>query len=165
MKRSWPFCAETSEAARVARSTRLILSTTTFVLFFCPHSLVKLPLNHVSKAGTKWLHCRIFSVFCCAKARSGNKKEGPTLAANAPAPANLTNSRREIRLPRFLDIEPFLLKSEPSYTPDALHSVARNVRNRSTLYRDFSQLASAPAVTRPHPKSLRRASRAATSCP
>ncbi len=40
MNRSWPFFAETSEAARAFRSTRLMLSTMTFVLFFAPHSFV-----------------------------------------------------------------------------------------------------------------------------
>ncbi len=96
MKRSWPFFAETSEAALAERSTRLMLSTITFVLFFWPHSLVKVLLNHVSQAGTKWLHCRIFSVFCCAWALSGKRKAGPSPVASAPAAVVLTNSLREI---------------------------------------------------------------------
>src|SRR6202008_4483955 len=109
MKRSWPFFADTSDAARVPRSTRLMLSTTTLVLFFCPHSFVNVPLNQVSYAGTKWLHCRIFSVFCWACARCGKRKAGPAPAANAPVPASLTNSRREIPRPRFFDIAVLLL--------------------------------------------------------
>src|SRR6516225_153506 len=109
MKRSWPFLADTSDAARVGRSTRLMLSTTTLVLFFWPHSFVKVPLNQVSYAGTKWLHCRIFSVFCWACARSGKRNAGPAPAASAPVPASLTNSRREIPRPRFFDIAALLL--------------------------------------------------------
>src|ERR1700747_3369141 len=110
MKRSWPFCADTSDAARVPRSTRLMLSTTTFVLFFCPHAFVNFPLNQVSYAGTKWLHCKIFRVFCCACARSGKRKAGPTPADSAPMPASLTNSRREIPPLRFFAIPVLLLE-------------------------------------------------------
>src|SRR5664279_2584879 len=103
MKRSWPFFAETSDAARAARSTRLMLSTTTFVLFFWPHSFVYVPLNQVSQAGTKWLHWRIFNVFIWASARSGNRKAGPpTPAATAPPPASFANVRRVIPLDRAL---------------------------------------------------------------
>src|SRR5205823_164920 len=43
------------------------------------------------------LHWRIFRVFCCAAARSGNKKNGPDAAprARAPLPVHLMKSRRD----------------------------------------------------------------------
>src|SRR5579863_229294 len=104
MNRSCPFCACASDAALAGRSTRLMLSTITLVLFFCPHCLVKVLLNHVSKAGTKWLHWRILSVFCWAAARSGNKNAGPIPAATAPAPVSLIKSRRDTLLPFFLSM-------------------------------------------------------------
>src|SRR5712691_2766749 len=100
MKRSWPFCAEISDEALVLRSTRLMLSTIT-LLFFCPHSLVKVSLNHLSQAGTKWLHWQIFSVFCWAAAFSGNRKAGPSPAATAPAPVYFMKSLRDTPWPFF----------------------------------------------------------------
>src|ERR1043166_8151975 len=102
MKRSCPFLAWASDAARVFRSTRLILSTTTLGLCFCPHSTANFLLNHSSNAGTKWLHCKIFRVFCCAAALSGNRNAGPSdPAAMPPAPAILMKSLRLTPLPFF----------------------------------------------------------------
>src|ERR1051326_495251 len=99
MNRSWPFLACASDAARVFRSTRLMLSTVTLVLCFCPHSTANFLLNHSSNAGTKWLHCRIFSVFCCAAARSGNRNAGPSdPAAMVPAAPILKKSLRDTPL-------------------------------------------------------------------
>src|SRR5713101_1153515 len=117
MKISWPFCAEISEAALVLSSVRLILSTITLVLFFSPHCLVKVLLNHVSQAGTKWLHWQIFKVFCCAAALPGNKKNGPLAAprAMAPLPLHLMKSRRE--KPLFLLLAMSVLLSNPSEIP------------------------------------------------
>src|SRR6267142_4098590 len=110
MNRSWPFLAETSDAARVFRSTRLMLSTVTVVLFFWPHSTTYFLLNHSSHAGTKWLHCRIFRVFCWAAARSGNKNAVPIPAAAAePTPAIFMKSLRETPCPFF-----FAMISPPS---------------------------------------------------
>src|SRR5262245_57523247 len=113
MKRSCPFFAETSEAARAGRSTRLMLSTTTLVLFFCPHSLVYVLLNQVSQAGTKWLHWMIFSVFCCAAARAGKRKLAPTPVARAPAPVIFANSRRVNPRRFFFDMTPSCLWARP----------------------------------------------------
>ena len=48
MKRSCPFFAATSAAARALISPIEMWSTTTFVLFFAPHSFVKIPSNHLS---------------------------------------------------------------------------------------------------------------------
>src|SRR5579859_7826124 len=102
INRSWPFLAATSAFPLVGRSTRLMLSTVTSVLFFCPHSTVYFLLNHSSQAGTKWLHCRIFSVFCCAAARSGNRNAGPSApAAIVPAAPILKKSLRDTPLPFF----------------------------------------------------------------
>src|SRR5262249_54043824 len=102
MKISWPFLAWASDAARVFRSTRLMLSTVTWVLCFCPHSTANFLLNHSSNAGTKWLHCKILSVFCWAAARSGNRNAGPSVpAAILPAPAILMKSLRDTPLPFF----------------------------------------------------------------
>src|SRR5215469_3799129 len=102
MNRSWPFLAWASDAALALIVVKLILSTTTFVLFFFPHSTVYVLLNHSSQAGTKWLHCKIFSVFCCAAARSGNRNAGPRApAAIPPAPAILMKSRRDTPWPFF----------------------------------------------------------------
>src|SRR5215470_17993593 len=79
-----------------------MLSTVTLVLCFCPHSTANFLLNHSSNAGTKWLHCRILSVFCCAAARSGNRNAGPSdPAAIVPAPAILMKSLRDTPLPFF----------------------------------------------------------------
>src|SRR5260370_21002083 len=102
MNRSCTFFAEASDAARVFRSTRLMLSTMTLVSCCCPHCLVKVPLNQVSHAGTKWLHCSIFKVFCCAAARSGNRNAGPKPAAMPPAPAIFKKSLRDTPVPFFL---------------------------------------------------------------
>src|SRR5215467_13015578 len=102
MNRSWPFLADASDAARVGRSTKLMLSTITLVSFFCPHSTVYFLLNHSSQAGTKWLHWQIFNVFCWAAARSGNRNAGPSApAAMPPAPAILIKSLRDTPVPFF----------------------------------------------------------------
>src|ERR1700682_6556632 len=119
MKRSCPFFAEASEAAFAERSTRLMWSTMTFVSCFCPHCLQKVPSNQVSYAGTKWLHWSIFSVFCCAAAVSGNRKNGPepTPAARAPVPVHLMKSRRDSPSCFFFAI---LLPSEKQTGPGKL---------------------------------------------
>src|SRR5260370_14706309 len=121
MNRSWPFCAEASEAAFAERSTRLMWSMMTFVSCFCPHCLQKVPSNQVSYAGTKWLHWRIFSVFCSTAARSGNRKKGPepTPATRAPHPVHLMKSRRDSPSCFFLVM---LLPSEEQMGPGKLTS-------------------------------------------
>ena len=48
MKRSWPFRAATSAAARALISPIAMWSTITSVSCFSPHSLVKTPSNHLS---------------------------------------------------------------------------------------------------------------------
>ena len=48
MKRSCPFRAATSAAARALTSPIAMWSTITLVLFFAPHSFVKVPSNHLS---------------------------------------------------------------------------------------------------------------------
>src|SRR5215472_10234071 len=102
MKRSWPFLAWASDAALALIVVKLILSTVTTVLFFFPHSTVYVLLNHSSQARTKWLHWQIFSVFCCAAARSGNRNAGPSApAARPPAPAILIKSLRDTPVPFF----------------------------------------------------------------
>src|SRR5438445_13139860 len=50
----------------------------------------------------------IFSVFCCANALSGKRNVVP-IPANAPAPATLTKSLREIPRSFFFAIAVFLL--------------------------------------------------------
>src|SRR5215472_8334687 len=103
MNRSCPFWAWASAAARALMVVKLMLSTTTVVLFFCPHSTVYFLLNHSSHAGTKWLHWQIFNVFCWAAARSGNRNAGPSApAARLPAPAILMKSLRDTSVPFFL---------------------------------------------------------------
>src|SRR5467141_327650 len=100
----------------------------TLVSCFCPHCLQKVPSNQVSYAGTKWLHWRIFSVFCSAAARSGNRKEGtahaPTVRASLPV--HLMEARRDSSWCLFLPMSLLLLfRFEPpkaSYpAPDAPH--------------------------------------------
>src|SRR5262249_51384053 len=81
-KRSWPFLAETSAAARARRSLTEIWSTTTFTPFFCPHSGQYFLSNHSSKAGTKCVHCPILSVSDLARAER-TMMVGPTAAAVA----------------------------------------------------------------------------------
>src|SRR5712692_712990 len=112
MIRSWPFCADASAAARAGISFSEMWSTMTLVLFFWPHCGQNTPSNHLSYSGTKWLHWRIFRVFCCAAARSGKRKKGPTPAApaaNVPAPVSLMKSRRVSPRPFFLAMSSFLL--------------------------------------------------------
>src|SRR5262249_39658149 len=72
---------------------RLMLSTITSVSLFLPHSFVYSLLNHLSYAGTKWLHCRIFSALAALAGLTW--KNGPTLAATPAAVAGLITSRRE----------------------------------------------------------------------
>ena len=94
MNRSWPFCADTSAAARELIAGMPTWSTITSVSFFSPHCLVYVLSNHLSYAGTKWLHWRIFKVRVAA--RAGRVRiQGPTLAASPTAPATCTNLRRE----------------------------------------------------------------------
>src|SRR5215475_12998728 len=72
---------------------RLMLSTITSVSLFLPHSFVYSLLNHLSYAGTKWLHCRIFSALAALAGLTW--KNGPTPAATPAAVAVLITSRRE----------------------------------------------------------------------
>src|SRR5947207_9314101 len=62
-------------------------STVTAILFFSPQSLANLS-NHVSYAGTKWLHCTIDSAVLSANARDTNGAESigaaPALARVSP---------------------------------------------------------------------------------
>src|SRR5713226_5528236 len=76
-----------------------MLSTTTLVSFFLPHSLASTSSNHRSYSGKKWPHFAIFNVFWLARARSGKRKKGPTAADPA---AILTKSRLEKFLPVLL---------------------------------------------------------------
>src|SRR5512142_2995702 len=73
----------------------------TLVSCFCPHCLQNTPSNHLSYAGTKWLHWMIFSVFCWARAGLGSRLAIPAAAAVAPTP--WTKRRRLIGL-RSLDM-------------------------------------------------------------
>src|SRR5262249_47463246 len=61
--RLWPCRAATSAAARALIPALPMLSTVTSVLFLSPHSLTYFSLNHLSKAGTKCTHWRIFRLF------------------------------------------------------------------------------------------------------
>ena len=65
--RSCPDPADASAAARAATSCTGMWSTVTCVLLL-PQSLANLS-NHLSYAGTKWLHCTIDSVLVSASAR------------------------------------------------------------------------------------------------
>src|ERR1700756_1662066 len=77
-----------------------MLSTVTAVLFFSPHSLMYLSLNHLSKAGTKCTHWMILRVFFAAALWDfGAKIVGPRPAPSAPAVVVLMKSRRVIGLP------------------------------------------------------------------
>src|SRR5581483_1869510 len=106
--RSWPLCAATSELAVAYRSALLMWSTVTLTSFFSPHCFVQVLSNHVSYAGTKWAHWRIFrSPFSCLCAylsgpanrccRSPSAPNMPT--AKAPAAPRLSRSPR-LRPPR-----------------------------------------------------------------
>src|SRR5579884_91634 len=85
MKRSWPAPAEASAAARAAMFCSGMWSTVTLMPFLLPHSCANLS-NHLSKAGTKWLHWMIVSVLVCARAREMNGDE----TAGAPPAARPT---------------------------------------------------------------------------
>src|SRR2546422_617516 len=76
-----------------------MLSTTTLVSFFLPHSLASTSSNHQSCSGKKWAHFATFNVFWLARARSGKRKKGPTAADPA---AILMKSRLEKFLPMLL---------------------------------------------------------------
>src|SRR5437879_513405 len=78
-----------------------MLSTTTLVSFFLPHSLASTSSNHRSYSGRKWAHLAIFTVFWLARARSRKRKNGPTAAVPAAA---LMKSRLEKLLPMLLDM-------------------------------------------------------------
>src|SRR5207253_3930920 len=58
--RSWPDFDPASAANRAGRSACGIRSMVTFTPLVVPHFSAQ-PLRYVSKSGTKWLHCRIFS--------------------------------------------------------------------------------------------------------
>src|SRR2546428_5966656 len=111
-KRSWPFWAETSAAARALSPARPMLSTVTSVSFFWPHSLTYVSLNHLSKAGTKCTHWRIFRLFLALAPydRAGTIKGAPIPAANVPAAVVLIKSRRVICL---LAMDSLLSACEP----------------------------------------------------
>jgi len=74
-------------------------STVTSTPFAVPQSLAYLS-NHPSYAGTKWLHCRILSVFC----RRLIRIVGPKVTAAAAPAVVVTNSRRSIRLCFIMDL-------------------------------------------------------------
>src|SRR5436853_6564966 len=57
--RSWPWLAAISAAMRAGIWVLSMWSTVTLTPNFVPHSLAK-GSNHLSWAGTKWLHMRIF---------------------------------------------------------------------------------------------------------
>src|SRR5918912_936882 len=96
MNRSCPFCAETSAAARALISPIEMWSTRTSVSCFSPHCLQKVPSNHLSYPGTKWLHWMILRVLRWARARRGASALPATPAASAAAPAVCTKRRRVI---------------------------------------------------------------------
>ena len=52
---SWPLWAATSAAARAGRVLAM-WSTWTWTSFFWPHCVIHVLSNHVSYAGTKWIH-------------------------------------------------------------------------------------------------------------
>ena len=93
MNRSCPCCADTSAAARELIAGMPTWSTITSVSFFCPHAFVYVLSNQVSYAGTKWLHCRILSVRCAARARLVTTN-GAAPAAIPAAPIARMNRRR-----------------------------------------------------------------------
>src|SRR4029077_4724682 len=63
-----------------------------------------------SYSGRKWAHLAILSVFCCALARWGKRKKGPTAAVPA---ASLRKSRRELVFPLDISIVPPVEKATP----------------------------------------------------
>src|SRR4029077_14696696 len=71
------------------------------VLFFSPHSLMYFSLNHLSYAGTKCTHWRIFKLFLAIapQARFGTIQRDTTPVASAPAAVVLIKSRRVMLLP------------------------------------------------------------------
>src|SRR5262249_60316565 len=85
-KRSWPFLAETSAAARARRSLTEMWSTTTFTPFFWPHSGQYFLSNHSSNAGTKCVHCPILSVSDLARAERTMMVGETTAAVATEAP-------------------------------------------------------------------------------
>src|SRR2546421_7194681 len=70
-----------------------------------PQSLAYLS-NHTSYEGTKWLHCRILSVF------SGRliRMVGPRAAAATAVPVVVTNLRRSMRFCFVMDLPSIWLK-------------------------------------------------------
>src|SRR5215510_1537062 len=86
---------ETSAPARALIAVTAIVSTVTSVSFFSPHSLTYLSMNHLSKAGTKWLHrqiLRVLEALFWPRARRG--ANSPPRAA-APTPTAWMNFRLE----------------------------------------------------------------------
>src|SRR5262245_55369275 len=90
-----------------------MLSTVTSVLFLSPHSLTYFSLNHLSKAGTKCTHWRIFRLFLALAPydRCGTIKGAPRPVAIAPAAVVFIKSRRVIA---FLAISSLLSGHEAS---------------------------------------------------
>src|SRR5579883_3213425 len=95
MNRSCPALAEASAAARAAMFCSGMWSTVTATLFFWPQSLANWS-NHLSKAGTKWLHWIIDSDLSAASPRETNGLDstGTAPAAVSPAPAPARKRRR-----------------------------------------------------------------------
>src|SRR5437762_12026787 len=98
MNRSCPLLAAASAAARALISLTEMWSTMTSVLCFAPHSLVKVLSNHLSYAGTKWVHCTIFNVLRLAHARCGKRKAEVRPAAERVANCLrlIPSSRRDV---------------------------------------------------------------------
>src|SRR5581483_5027873 len=82
------------------------------MLFFVPQSFANRS-NHLSNAGTKWLHWTIVRVLVSAMARdiNGAERIGAVLAARRVSPASFRNRRRVARAKVVVLILRFLLFS------------------------------------------------------
>src|SRR5919109_3147068 len=98
-KRSCPELADTSAARRAGISRCGIWSTLALTPFFAPQSRTNWS-NHLSYAGTKWLHWMTRSSLSAATALRTKTNGAAALdernAAPAPTPADFRNLRREV---------------------------------------------------------------------
>src|ERR1051325_85355 len=100
MKRSWPLCAATSEAARPSSRVLLMCSTLTWTSLAASQRLMKVLLNQSSYAGTKWTHWMIERLplsqrplYLSGPANENGAAAPDTPTAAAPMPAFLSRSR------------------------------------------------------------------------
>ena len=96
------------------------MSTVTSVSFSSPHFLMYVPLNHLSKAGTKWFHCTIRRVFLPAGEVPAPFLHAltaiPPPSAAAPRAPALMTLRREVLL-AFSDMAALLFDPVPRAAP------------------------------------------------